>query len=115
MAFRMHMKSYLAAGAIFAALVSGTTAVAYAQDHGASITGSNTFSMSKTIYVQDTASDSQWVRGEWNSASGSGGLNNKSGASTTVSKATGVDITAVRSCKSQTLHPLTCSSWNSDY
>ena len=105
-----------ASGVIVASLMlaSGiaTTGVAWAQTHSASVTGSSAWSKTTWIYNKDTARDSHASRSNWNSGSGSGGMDNSSGYGATASKNTGKDITAVQACTYRTLQPMDCSSWN---
>jgi len=114
-AARRRVGSGVIAASVMLAAGLATTGVAWAQSHSASITGSSAWSSTTWVYNKDTASDSQWTRSNWNSASGSGGLSNTGGNGVTSYKNTGKDITAVQACKSQTLQPMACSSWNNNY
>ena len=91
----------------------GMAAAASAGDHKSTTTGAESISVSTTISSKDTAGDGNWTRANWNSASGEGGINNKSGSGTTASGNTGKDITAVQACRSNPgLTGMSCGTWN---
>lgn len=115
MSFKMRASRVVIGTAVFAALSLGATGAAFAESHGASLTGAQAWSSGSKIYIKDTGDDSQWVRANWNSATGSGGLSNQSGYNTVASQSGTKVITAVQACKSRTALPMTCSGWNNDY
>lgn len=86
-------------------------ATVHRSDHGEDVAQS----VDSLVRMYDNECDGHWTRANYNTSVGSGGINNKSGCNTSAGLNASAVVTAVQACESQTLLPMSCSTWNNKY
>lgn len=105
----------VASSAVLTVALIGGAAAAHATVHRSELGANIAQSVDRLVRAYDNECDSQWVRANYNTSGGSGGLNNKSGCNTSSSLTAARVATAVQICESRTLQPMNCSGWNTEY
>lgn len=105
----------VASSAVLTAVLVGGAAAADATAHRSELGANSAQSVDRLVRAYDNECDSQWVRANYNTSGGRGGINNKSGCQTSASVTAARVATAVQICESRTLQPMNCSRWNTEY